>query len=402
MMQPPRATYRLQFTREFGFADAAAHRAVSRDARREPCVRVAISARAARQHARLRHRRARRAESRARRRRRLRAHERGVRAARASSRSSISCPTTWASAAPTIRCGSRCSSGDRDRRSPAGSTSIGSRPADISRRSCWCPCSGTNTAQRSKTASSSCDSTPTAGEFAVWAYDDAQAPDLPVALCARCSATNIRSSNASAMNSRALRGVAAADASGARTSSSASSRRMSSARDIRGAHSLDRAAGAVQWRSRRRAAGARCADPASSTGARATFASPATTSITGASSTSMISPACASSCPRCSSTRTGWWCRLLREGVLDGLRIDHIDGLLDPSAVSARLRGTRARSRRRVAAVLPRRGEDPRPRRTAAARNGRWKAPPATNSRNLVLRLLIDARGEAGLTRAYA
>ena len=52
---------------------------------------------------------------------------------------------------------------------------------------------------------------------------------------------------------------------------------------------------------------------------------------TGASSTSTTSPACARRTRRCSRRRTGWRCALVREGAVDGLRIDHPDGLADPA-----------------------------------------------------------------------
>ena len=70
-----------------------------------------------------------------------------------------------------------------------------------------------------------------------------------------------------------------------------------------------------------------------------------------------------------------WSSRLLDEGLIDGLRIDHIDGLRDPKAYSA------APARRVAAAVLPARREDPRPRRGRCRRTGRPTAPPATRSR---------------------
>ena len=66
--------------------------------------------------------------------------------------------------------------------------------------------------------------------------------------------------------------------------------------------------------------------------------------------------------------------RLLNEGTLDGLRVDHVDGLFDPKAYLARLRG---RGRRVRSIWLSRRSS----RSTrACARTGRSRARPATNS----------------------
>ena len=80
---------------------------------------------------------------------------------------------------------------------------------------------------------------------------------------------------------------------------------------------------------------------------------------TGASSTSTTSPACARRTPRCSRRPTGWRSRSCATGAVDGLRIDHPDGLADPAGLprAAARRGRRARVG----------GEDPRPRRAAAA-----------------------------------
>ena len=55
--------------------------------------------------------------------------------------------------------------------------------------------------------------------------------------------------------------------------------------------------------------------------------------------------------------------RLVNRGVVDGLRIDHPDGLADPAGLS----GAAARSRRRARVG----GEDPRPRRAPARLAGR-------------------------------
>ena len=78
----PLATYRLQLTKDFGFDDAAALVPYLKRPRHHPSLCLAVSQGAARQHARLRHRRSRPAQSRARRRGRLRAAVRGAEAER--------------------------------------------------------------------------------------------------------------------------------------------------------------------------------------------------------------------------------------------------------------------------------------------------------------------------------
>ena len=59
---------------------------------------------------------------------------------------------------------------------------------------------------------------------------------------------------------------------------------------------------------------------------------------TGASSTSTTSPACARRTPRSSRRRTGWRSRSCARALVDGLRIDHPDGLADPAGYLRRLR----------------------------------------------------------------
>ena len=84
---------------------------------------------------------------------------------------------------------------------------------------------------------------------------------------------------------------------------------------------------------------------------------------TGASSRSTTSRACARRIRRCSPRRTRLALALVREGVVDGLRIDHPDGLADPAGY------LRAPARRRRGARVG--GEDPRSRRAPAAVAGR-------------------------------
>ncbi|HEY1797876.1 MAG TPA: malto-oligosyltrehalose synthase [Stellaceae bacterium] len=88
--------------------------------------------------------------------------------------------------------------------------------------------------------------------------------------------------------------------------------------------------------------------------------------------------------------------RLLEEGVLGGLRIDHIDGLLDPKGYLCRLRGLAPRSGfylvvEKILARHESLRED-------------WPVQGTTGYEfvSLMMELLIDPRGEEGLTRAYA
>jgi (1->4)-alpha-D-glucan 1-alpha-D-glucosylmutase len=91
--------------------------------------------------------------------------------------------------------------------------------------------------------------------------------------------------------------------------------------------------------------------------------------------------------------------RLLREGVLDGLRIDHIDGLLDPAQYLGRLRALAldleggARPFYLVVEKILGRHERLRP---------EWQVEGTTGYEfgNELLRLLTDARGEAALDAA--
>ncbi len=92
--------------------------------------------------------------------------------------------------------------------------------------------------------------------------------------------------------------------------------------------------------------------------------------------------------------------RLLREGVLDGLRIDHIDGLLDPKAYLSRLResallsdGARRPYYLTVEKILAKTESLPED----------WPVEGTTGYEfaNLVAHLLLDARSEAAMTRVY-
>jgi (1->4)-alpha-D-glucan 1-alpha-D-glucosylmutase len=87
--------------------------------------------------------------------------------------------------------------------------------------------------------------------------------------------------------------------------------------------------------------------------------------------------------------------RLLREGKLDGLRIDHIDGLLDPKAYLAGLRAAGGNSFYLVVEKILAWHESLR---------DDWPVDGTTGYEflNLVLGLLIDPAGESALTSQYA
>ncbi|HUO21583.1 MAG TPA: malto-oligosyltrehalose synthase, partial [Caulobacteraceae bacterium] len=86
--------------------------------------------------------------------------------------------------------------------------------------------------------------------------------------------------------------------------------------------------------------------------------------------------------------------RLLAEGKIDGLRIDHIDGLLDPKAYLERLRAQGGGDFYLVVEKILAGHESLR---------GDWPVDGTTgyDFANLALGLLVDPAGEAGLTRAY-
>lgn len=87
--------------------------------------------------------------------------------------------------------------------------------------------------------------------------------------------------------------------------------------------------------------------------------------------------------------------RLLEDGTLTGLRIDHIDGLLDPKGYLHRLRATAPRNDFYLIVVKI----------LAQHENLRedWPVQGTTGYEfaNLVLGLLIDPAGEEGFTRTY-
>ncbi len=85
---------------------------------------------------------------------------------------------------------------------------------------------------------------------------------------------------------------------------------------------------------------------------------------------------------------------LLRDGVLDGLRIDHVDGLLDPKGYLLRLREHAPSPFYLVVEKILARHE---------ALREDWPVEGTTGYEfaNLVLGLLVDPSGEDGFTRTY-
>jgi (1->4)-alpha-D-glucan 1-alpha-D-glucosylmutase len=85
---------------------------------------------------------------------------------------------------------------------------------------------------------------------------------------------------------------------------------------------------------------------------------------------------------------------LLRDGLLDGLRIDHVDGLFDPKQYLSRLRQHAPRPFYLVVEKILARHETLRE---------DWPVEGTTGYEfaNLVLGLLVDPSGEEGLTEAY-
>jgi (1->4)-alpha-D-glucan 1-alpha-D-glucosylmutase len=86
---------------------------------------------------------------------------------------------------------------------------------------------------------------------------------------------------------------------------------------------------------------------------------------------------------------------LLEEGTLEGLRIDHVDGLLDPKGYLERLRQAAPRPFYLVVEKILSRHE---------ALREDWPVQGTTGYEftNLILGLLVDPAGEEGFTRVYA
>src|ERR1700747_1475877 len=85
---------------------------------------------------------------------------------------------------------------------------------------------------------------------------------------------------------------------------------------------------------------------------------------------------------------------LVRDGVLEGLRIDHVDGLLDPKGYLLRLREEAPASFYLV-------GEKTLARHEALREDWPVEGTTGYEFTNLVLGLLVDPSGEEGFTQTY-
>ncbi len=130
-----------------------------------------------------------------------------------------------------------------------------------------------------------------------------------------------------------------------------------------------------------------------STGGRRSSPSSATASTTGASSRSAISRACGSRTRRSSRPPMACALGLVAEGVADGLRVDHIDGLRDPAAYGRRLRARAGGAWLLVEKILA----------PDEALPDDWGVDGTTGYEvaNLLVGLLVDPAGEAALDAAY-
>ena len=203
-------------------------------------------------------------------------------------------------------------------------------------------------------ASSSSPSTPTRAAFSVWHYEH-RFPICPLsypivldrALVAlgeigtEASADGARRERAAAHDVRGDRSRSAAPASSrrARRSSAALREAMAASPGLRVA--IERAVQPHQrhLRHSRELRHAASHPRGAILPAWPIGASRRATSTTAASSTSTASPACASRSPTIFEQAHRTVFRLVREGRVDGLRIDHVDGLADPAGLSARAAG---------------------------------------------------------------
>ena len=387
MATPIRATYRVQLARRLRLRRRGRARRLPRRARRQPPLQLALPAGGAGQHARLRRRRPRSAST---------TSSAAPRATRAgaprcartgSGRCSTSCPTTWRSPAPTTPGGGTCSRTGRPSRY-ARHFDVDWDPPETKLRNTRAGADArpTTTAACSRPASCGSRATAIASSSATHEHvlpvaprslDELLArrrralrlgrPGLPRRRLRRACRWRPRPTVASMAAAPSRQGVAARAAG-------APARRA--ARGGRG----DRRRGRRDQRRRRRAA-TRCSS-ARTTG-WPSGAPPRASSATGASSTSTRWSACASRTSAVFADTHALVLRWLADGTLDGVRIDHPDGLRDPEAYLQRLRA-------RGAAGVDRGREDPRSRASGCARRGRSTAPPATTSCTRVGGLFVD------------
>ena len=309
-----------------------------------------------------------------------------------SSRCWISCRTIWGSAAPTIRSGSTCWNGAPIRLMLDGSTSTGTPTAATSATSSSFPCSATSTAPCSRRESSPSNSTSRKAA-------SRSGPTTPTSCrSARCttrasSATRIPSWSGSAMPSRASpNGGRRSDGAPARLKAelAALCRERADVRDAVAAavgrlngepgrldswRGLDALIQEQYWR----AAHFRVA--ADDINYRRFF------NINELAGLRMELPEVFDHAHRLVF-------RLLKSGVLDGLRIDHIDGLLDPKGYLNRLREKAGNDFYLVVEKILAPHESLRE---------DWPVQGTTgyDFTNLVLALLVDPAGEESFNSLY-
>ena len=311
--------------------------------RRHPCLPLALPAGRARLHPRLRRGRPQPGQRRAGRAGRPPPPRRRRSPATAWARCSTSSPTTWRSGVPPPTAGGgTCWSTGRPAGSPTTSTSTGSSPEPRPAG----PHPGARPRRPLRRALE-------AGELrlerdgAAGSLSLLRAPLPRLAPLARLAAGRRRASQAHSAELAFL-----ADSLGALPRGpppSTTSERARRQRDLAVARRPAGAAGRRGARRGRRARRARSSGPqrrprparsrcsASSTTAWPTGGWRPRSSTTAASSTSPASPPCAPNGPRCSRTPIGCCWSGCAAGDVDGLRIDHPDGLRDPEGYLARL-----------------------------------------------------------------
>ena len=168
---PPRATYRLQFHREFTLRDALALVPYLAGARDQPHLCLADHRGAAGLDPRLRHRQPQPAQSRDRQRGGFRGAGRGAARRTAWGSSSTSCRTTWGSAATTMPGGSTCSNGARPRPTPPISTSTGMPRAPICKGRVLLPVLGDQYGAVLESGEIELRFDPGEGSFSFWYYE---------------------------------------------------------------------------------------------------------------------------------------------------------------------------------------------------------------------------------------
>ena len=269
---------------------------------------------------------------------------------------------------------------------------LGRRPSAASPASCWCPSSATSTARCWRTASSSCAST-------------------PAKAASRSGPTTRTSCRSARCTTPAILGDGGpAGALGDASPAADWRRRRRHAPRLKPScaglaeprpPAADRGALAGVQRPRRRPGSWRALDALIQRPAlarRRTSASRRRHQLPPLLQHQRAGRAAHGGCRRCSTATHRLVLGLLAEGVLDGLRIDHIDGLLDPKGYCSRLRERAPRP------FYLRGREDPRAPRAPARGLAGADGTTGYEFANLVAGLLVDPgrrpRRSAAPTRA--